>query len=168
MDTSYINKVQKSIEYAREPERVTLHTLTMTYKGDNNTYTLSLSPDGWSCTCPGFQKYAICPHVMAIEKMFKPMLKRDQLPYAPGQNIVSDVKKAKRYSEEPERIQIHAFTATFRGDNRDHEVTYDDGKWMSTSSYFQSHGLGTYTMAMERILKGMVEPVMMPETTTGD
>lgn len=159
MDTSMINKIQKAREYAEEPERVTFHTLNIEFRGDNSSYMLALGPDGWSCSCPGFHKYGICPHVMAVEKMFKPMLKRDPLPYAPGQNIVSDVKKAKRYSEEPDRLRILSFSATFRGDNKDHQVSYDNGKWDSTSSYFKTHGICPYTMAMERILKGMVETI---------
>jgi hypothetical protein len=161
MDTSLINKIQKARDYAMEPERITFHTLTIEFQGDNNIYTLALGADGWSCTCPGFQKYGICPHVMAVEKLFKPMLKRDPLPYAPGQNIVSDVKKAHRYSMEPERMRFISFDVTFRGDNKDHEVTYDHGTWHSTSSYFQSHGICPYTMALERIFKGMVEPIML-------
>lgn len=160
-----INKIQKAKEYAEQPERVTFHTLTMEFRGDNSNYTLSLTPEGWSCSCPGFHKYGICPHIMAVEKMFQPMLKRDPLPYAPGQNIVSDVKKSKRYSEEPERITILAFSANFKGDNRDHTVTYDNGVWTSTSSYFKAHGVGAFTMAMERILKGMVKPVSLPLAT---
>lgn len=87
------------------------------------------------------------------------MLKRDPLPYAQGQNIVSDVKKAKRYSEELDRIRIVAFTANFKGDNKDHTVSYNDGIWDSTSSYFKTHGIGAYTMAMERILGAMVKPI---------
>lgn len=165
MDTSMINKIQKAKEYAESPERVTFHTLTMAFKGDNSDYIVSLGPDGWSCSCPGFQKYGICPHIMAVEKMFKPMLKRDPLPYSPGQNIVSDVKKSKRYSEEPERITITAFSATFHGDNKDHQITYDDGVWTSTSSFFKAHGVGAYTMAMERMLQGMVKPIMLPAAT---
>lgn len=154
-----INKIQKAKEYAAEPERVTFHTLTMEFSGDNSTYKLSLAPDGWSCTCPGFQKYGICPHIMSVERMFKPMLKREALPYAPGQNIVSDVKKSKRYSEEPERIRILSFSCAFKGDSKEQTVEYNDGKWDSTSSYFKTHGIGTYTMALERILKGMVKPI---------
>lgn len=161
MDTSLINKIQKAREYAMEPERVTFHALTLEFQGDNNTYTLALGADGWSCTCPGFQKYGICPHVMSVEKLFKPMLKRDPLPYAPGQNIVSDVKKAHRYSLERERMKLSSFDVTFHGDNKDHKVTYDNGTWRSTSSYFQTHGVCPYTMALERILKGMVEPIML-------
>ena len=164
MDTSMINKIQKAKEYAEEPERVTFHTLTLAFRGINNDYTVSLGPDGWSCSCPGCQKYGICPHIMAVEIKFKPMLKRDPVPYAPGQNIVSDVKKSKQYSEEDGHITIQAFNATFHGDNKDHQITYDDGTWTSTSSFFQTHGVGAYTMAMERILQGMVKPIMLPST----
>jgi len=159
MDTSMINKIQKAKEYAEEPERVTFHSLTIEFHGDNSTYTLSLGPDGWSCTCPGFQKYGICPHIMSIEKLFKPMLKREPLPYAPGQNIVSDVKKAKRYSEETQRIKIVSFDAAFDGKNREHLITYDNGTWTSTASFFQQRGVCSHTMAMERMLKGMIEPI---------
>lgn len=159
MDTSMINKIQKSKEYAEEPQRATILTLAIEFKGDNNAYNIALAPDGWSCSCPGFNKYGICPHIMSLEKLFQPMLKRDPLPYAQGQNIVSDVKKAKRYSEEIDRIQIVSFEISFRGDNKDHTVSYNDGVWGSTSSYFRTHNIGAYTMAMERILEGMVKPV---------
>lgn len=161
MDTSMINKIQKAKEYSHQPERVTFHTLSLVFKGDNNTYNIALGPEGWSCSCPGFSKYGICPHIMALEKIYKPMLKVNPLPYAPGQNIVSDVKKAKRYSEEQDRITIQHFEATFAGDNKNHTVTYDDGVWNSTSSYFKTHGVGAYTMAMERILEGRVKPIRL-------
>lgn len=98
---------------------------------------------------------------MAIEKIFKPMLKREPMPYASGQNIVSDVKKAKRYSEELERITITNFSATVVGDNKDHQVTYEEGTWGSDSAYFKSHGVCAYTMTMERLLKGMVKPIQL-------
>lgn len=159
MDASMINKIQRAKEYAQEPERVTFHTLVLEFRGDNNSYTVALGPDGWSCTCPGFQKFSICPHLMTIEKLFKPMLKRDPLPYAPGQNIVSDVKKAKRYSEEQDRLRAIAFEAAFEGDNKTHMVSYDNGVWDSTSNYFKAHGVGAFTMAMERIMEGMVAPI---------
>lgn len=159
MDTSMINKIQKSKEYAEEPQRATILTLAIEFKGDNNNYNIALAPDGWSCSCPGFNKYGICPHIMSLEKLFQPMLKRDSLPYAQGQNIVSDVKKAKRYSEEIDRIKLVSFEATFQGKNKDHTVSYDDGIWDSTSSYFKTHGVGAYSMAMERILEGLVKPV---------
>lgn len=167
MDTSMINKIQKAKEYAEQPERVTFHTLSLEFHGDNSTYHLALGPDGWSCSCHGFQKYSICPHVMAIEIMFKPMLKRDPVPYASGQNIVSDVRKAKAYSVETHRVHINAFQVSFQGDNKDHTVSYNDGVWDSTSSFFKSHGLCPYSMAMERILGTMVKPITTLKEHTG-
>ena len=161
MDSSMVNKIQKSKAYASEPERATFHTLSLNFVGDNSTYNVTLTAEGWSCTCPGHSKYGICPHIMAMEKIYKPMLKRDSVPYAQGQNIVSDVKKAKRYSEESDRIKINSFEASFQGDNREHMVTYNEGTWTSTSSYFEKHGVCAYTMAMERILGDMVKPISL-------
>ena len=159
MDASMINKIQKASEYASQPERATFNSLTVEFQGKNSHYTVSLGNDGWSCTCPGFQKYAICPHVMALETLFKPMLKRRPVPYSPGQNIVSDVKKAKRYSQERDRINIVCFDCTFEGYNQNHHVTYDGGQWTSTASFFAQRGVCSHSMALEKILKGFVEPV---------
>ncbi|MEO1287021.1 MAG: SWIM zinc finger family protein [Chloroflexota bacterium] len=69
-----INKIQKAKEYATQPERVTFHTLSVEFQGDNDTYEIVLAPDGWSCSCPGYNKYGICPHIMTLEKLYKPML----------------------------------------------------------------------------------------------
>ncbi len=159
MDASMINKIQKAKEYADQPERATFNSLTVEFRGDNSVYIVQLGNDGWSCTCPGFQKYAICPHIMALEKLFKPIIKREPVPYAPGQNIVSDVKKAKRYADETDRITIKSFDCTFEGYNKPHQITYDNGKWTSTASFFQQRGVCSHTMALEKILKGFVEPV---------
>lgn len=159
MDASMINKIQKSKEYANQPQRIKFRTLTLEFKGDNNTYDIALGAEGWSCTCPGYSKYGICPHIMTLEKLYQPMLSVNPLPYAQGQNIVSDVKKAHRYSEEDDRISIKHFEATFQGDNKEHIVNYDDGIWDSTSSYFKTHGIGAFTMALERILAGHVQPI---------
>lgn len=158
MDASMINKIQKASAYASEPERVTFRRLSLRFQGDNNVYAIELDGDGWSCSCPGFQRYAICPHIMALETIFKPLLKRPPLPYAPGQNIVSDVKKAKRYAQERDRIQIIRFDCVFEGYNKTHFVTYDEGNWTSTASFFAQRGVCSHIMALEKILKDWVEP----------
>ena len=65
---------------------------------------------------------------LSMEKLFKPMIKRSPLPYAPGQNVVSDVEKAKRYADEPDRIQFKAFEVAFSGDNSTHHTSlHEDG-----------------------------------------
>ncbi len=163
MDYSMIGKIQKAKEYAEDPSRVTLHNLSAEFVGSNNSYQVSLGPDGWYCSCPGFQKYGICPHIMAIERGLGPMLKRQPLPYAPGQNVVSDVEKAKNYAERlGELMTFTSFEAGFRGGHNDYTISYKNGVWDCDNPYFVTHGVCSNTMAMERMLKGMVKPLTMP------
>lgn len=161
MDYSIIGKIQKAKEYAEEPDRVTFHSFDVAFKGNNDSYHVTLGPDGWHCTCPGHQQFGICPHIMTLEKLFDPMLKRERLPYASGQNVVSDVEKASQYAEELDRIRFVSFEATFRTDHNEYHVSYNDGKWDSDNPYFRSRGVCSATMAMERLLKGMVQPVSL-------
>jgi len=156
MDYGMIGKIEKAKRYAEERDRITFNSLSMQLSGDNSTYELGLTADGWHCTCPGFHAHAICPHIMAMERLFKPMLKREPLPYAPGQNVVSDVEKAKRYSEETDRTHFTSFEVTFHGENSDHHTNYGSEGWHCDCSFFQSRGVCSHSMAMERILKGML------------
>ncbi|MBZ0286530.1 MAG: SWIM zinc finger family protein, partial [Anaerolineae bacterium] len=142
-----------------EPQRITFNSFMLTFKGDNADYDIHLDEHGWRCTCPGFHNYGICPHVMTLERLFKPMLKRAPLQYAPGQNVVSDVEKAARYADETDRLQFQNFRVTFHGNNNDHVVTYDRGVWDCDSMSFKMRGVCSHTMAMERLLKGMIIPI---------
>jgi hypothetical protein len=156
MDYGMISQIEKARLYAEQPERVTFHELNVTFKGDNSTYTISLDASGWHCTCPGFQTHHICPHIMAMERIFKPMLKIAPLPYAPGQNVVSDVEKAYRYAEEKDRIQFNSFKVSMQGNNSEHTVSYNRGVWDCDSNSFRMRGVSSHTIAMERLLKGML------------
>lgn len=156
MDYGMIGKIEKAKWYAAHPERATFHTFTAEFKGDNSSYTLHLSPDGWDCTCGGFKNHGICPHIMAFERMLKPMLKRAPLAYAPGQNVVSDVEKAVRYAEEPDRVNFFAFDVTFQGENSEHHTTFHGDHWECDCDFFRSRRVCSHTMAMERMLKGML------------
>ena len=162
MDYGMIGKIEKAKRYAEERHRITFNSLLVQFKGDHANYELSLGPDGWQCTCSGFQKYGICPHIMSLERLFSPMLKRDPLPYATGQNIVSDVEKAKRYADEKDRLVFITFDVIFNGSNSSHYTSFNQGKWDCDCDFFKSRGACSHTMAMERILKGML-PV--PATT---
>lgn len=156
MDYGMIGKIEKAKQYAQERKRVTFHSLVVDFRGNNASYELSLGPDGWQCTCPGFGKYGICPHVMSLERLFAPMLKRDPLPYATGQNVVSDVEKAKQYSEEVDRIRFRSFDVSFSGNNSEHYTSYQTGDWRCSCSFFHSRRTCSHTMAMERILDKML------------
>ncbi len=164
MDYGMIGKIEKAKWYAAHPERATFNSFTVEFKGDNSTYTLELSPGGWHCSCSGFRTHSICPHVMALEKLLKVMLKREPLAYAQGQNVVSDVDKAMRYSEESDRINFSSFDVTFQGENGDHHTMFHGDSWACDCDFFHSRKVCSHTMAMERILKGMLNtPVVIFE-----
>jgi hypothetical protein len=156
MDYGMISQIEKARLYADEPDRVTFLELHATFNGDNSTYTLTLNSSGWHCTCPGFQSHKICPHIMTMERLFKPMLKIPPQPYAPGQNVVSDVEKASRYATEKDRLTFNSFKVSIRGNNGDHAVSYDRGVWQCDSNSFRLRGVSSHTIAMERLLKGML------------
>lgn len=70
--------------------------------------------------------------------------------------MISRIEKAKRYAEQPERFQFQTFKVTIRGNNSTHWVTYDHGTLASDYDYFVKHGYSQHTMALERILQGMI------------
>lgn len=165
MDYGMIGKIEKAKRYAQQPDRITFHSFAVQFNGDNNVYNVTLSNDGWDCTCPGFRAHAICPHIMSMERAFKPMLKRSPLPYAPGQNVVSDVEKAHRYADEMDRLKFKAFDVSFEGENSPHHTHFDDANgWHCDCSFFASRGVCCHTMAMERVLQGTINvPTLIVE-----
>lgn len=70
--------------------------------------------------------------------------------------MIGKIEKAKRYAEERERIRFEAFQATFDGENNPHTVRYDGGAWRCDCDFFISRGVCSHTMALERILEGML------------
>lgn len=160
MDYGMISQIEKARRYAEEPQRITFTSFSVTFRGDNASYVVTLDDQSFHCTCPGFQAHGLCPHIMTHERLFKPMLKRPPMPYGHGQNVVSDVEKAARYAGETDRIQFESFIALFHGNNNDHTVTYRQGAWDCDSTSFKLRGVCSHTMAMERLLKGMVHPMV--------
>jgi hypothetical protein len=159
-----ISQIEKARLYAEEPERVSFKQLALVFRGDNNTYSVSLDDEHWQCSCPGFQAYQICPHIMTLERLLRPMLKIPPVPYAHGQNVVSDVEKATRYADEKDRLSIERFAVTIKGNNSEHSVSYDRGTWQSDSNSFRLRGVSSHTIAMERLLKGMLATQPAPVT----
>ena len=71
--------------------------------------------------------------------------------------MIGKILKAKQYAQERDRIEFTAFSVTLRGENSDHQVTYDRGTWNCQCSFFVSHGVCSHTMALERVLDGMIQ-----------
>ena len=74
MHSSVIGKIEKANRYARERDRITVESLAVTFKGDNDTHRLSLGADGWDCNCHYFQSWQTCAHILAIQKILGEML----------------------------------------------------------------------------------------------
>jgi hypothetical protein len=72
-------------------------------------------------------------------------------------SVIGKVEKARRYSQERDRMRFTNFSVDFRGDNDDHKVQFADGKWDCTCDFFVAgHGACAHTMALERVLDQMV------------
>lgn len=83
-------------------------------------------------------------------------------------SIISKIEKARRYASERHRMDIDTLHLTFHGDNGDHEVTLENETWGCTCSFFAAWHICSHTMAVERILAGMVpaQPIEEHQTAT--
>ena len=74
MHSDLIGKIDKARRYAQEPERVALGELKARFHGGNNDHEITLSDGHWTCDCDFFGMWHTCAHVMALQKIFDPML----------------------------------------------------------------------------------------------
>jgi len=70
--------------------------------------------------------------------------------------MIGKIEKAHRYTTERSRFQFKDFSVKLRGDNSEHVVTLNDGRWGCTCDYFEHHTTCAHTMALELMLDGMV------------
>ena len=77
--------------------------------------------------------------------------------------MISKIEKAKRYAEQRDRIRFTSFSVTLMGENNPHTVTYHEGQWSCDCSFFKSRGVCSHSMALERILAGMLPESGSPE-----
>ncbi len=72
-------------------------------------------------------------------------------------SMIGKIDKARRYAEEREkRVQFTSFTVTFKGDNNPHTVRFENNEWYCDCDFFKRRGVCSHTMALERILQGMI------------
>ena len=70
--------------------------------------------------------------------------------------LISKIEKARRYAEERDRFRFLAFSVTVRGENDTHHVRYHEGNWSCDCDFFRHRGTCAHTMALERVLEGML------------
>jgi hypothetical protein len=75
-------------------------------------------------------------------------------------SMMGKIVKAKRYAEQRDRVRFDSFRVTIKGDHDSHVVTYSqEGGWSCDCGFFAKRGVCSHTMAVERILDEMIEPV---------
>lgn len=72
-------------------------------------------------------------------------------------SVIGKIEKAKLYARERSRMQVHDLTVEFHGENGDHQVSLANDQWHCTCDFFATgHGACAHTMALERVLEGML------------
>jgi hypothetical protein len=74
VQSALIGKIEKARRYAQQPERARLHSLDLAFHGEHDEYHLSLQGDDWRCSCHSFETFGLCAHIMAVQRLFEPML----------------------------------------------------------------------------------------------
>ncbi len=72
-------------------------------------------------------------------------------------SLIGKIQKAHLYAQEPERIEVHEFSASFRGDHDGYVVSFRDGRWSCTCNFFPQWGVCSHVMATQRLL-GAISP----------
>lgn len=71
-------------------------------------------------------------------------------------SLIGKIEKAKRYAQERDRVKFLRFSVSFQGEHNKYSVEYEEGKWQCTCPFFSGHGICSHTMALEKILEGML------------
>ena len=72
--------------------------------------------------------------------------------------MIGKIEKAMLYAQEPERITFNSFNVTFNGDHKTHEISYDGDHWHCDCTFFNTRGVCSHIMTLERLLFASVEP----------
>ncbi|MGD8813490.1 MAG: hypothetical protein PVI78_03340 [Anaerolineales bacterium] len=70
--------------------------------------------------------------------------------------MIGKIEKSKHYAQERERIRFESFRVVLDGKHDSHVIEYVAGAWKCDCDFFQTRGVCSHTMAMERILAGML------------
>ena len=77
-------------------------------------------------------------------------------------SVIGKIEKARYYARERTRMKVEDLSVAFHGENGDHKVTLQDNRWHCTCDFFATgHGACAHTMALERVLEGMLAPELV-------
>ena len=70
--------------------------------------------------------------------------------------MIGKIEKAKRYAEQPDRVTLLDFEASFKGDNNVYKVRFENLKWHCNCNFFSKAGVCSHTMALQKMLGDML------------
>ena len=70
--------------------------------------------------------------------------------------LIGKIDKAKYYASERRRMHVSSLRVDFQGENDSHEVSLDGENWTCSCDFFGGWGACAHTMALERVLDGMI------------
>ena len=71
--------------------------------------------------------------------------------------LIGKIDKAKRYATaERHRMHVTGLQVSFDGENDTHQVELEGDAWRCSCDFFTGWGSCAHTMALERVLDGMV------------
>ena len=71
-------------------------------------------------------------------------------------SVIGKIEKAKRYTKEKERVTFDRFVATFRGENDNHKIEYEDGNLTCSCQFFAMRNFCSHSIALQSILDDML------------
>jgi hypothetical protein len=71
-------------------------------------------------------------------------------------DLIGKIEKARRYAQEPERINLGELKAQFRGGNNDHTITLSNGHWTCDCDFYRMRGTCAHVMAFQKIFNPML------------
>ncbi len=72
--------------------------------------------------------------------------------------MIGKIEKSILYAQEPDRVTFHEFKVTFNGDHKQHQIIYENGHWQCDCHFFETRGVCSHIMTLERLLMGAVKP----------
>ncbi|MFH2102537.1 MAG: hypothetical protein ABIJ39_04175 [Chloroflexota bacterium] len=70
--------------------------------------------------------------------------------------MIGKIEKAKRYAKERHRFHFETFSVNIDGENNAHTVKFENGHWTCDCDFFRTRAVCTHTMALEKLLEGML------------
>ena len=67
-------------------------------------------------------------------------------------SLIGKIQKAHVYAQEPDRVEVHEFSARFRGDHDVYDITFRGDHWHCTCSFFPTWGVCSHVMAIQKML----------------